>query len=164
MSTVVRVNPWSALSAVEADFDSLVRRAFGSESAWVPPADIERDGMDAVITLEIPGVAPDDVSVEVKNRHLTISGMRESRVRQSADGDAQSTIRREIRQGEFSRSFRLPSHLNAEAVSAAYRDGLLEIRVAGVRQPEPEAARIPVTAATASVAHEGSVTQEGPDA
>jgi HSP20 family protein len=54
-------------------------------------------------------------------------------------------IRREIRHGEFARSFRLPAHITPENVSANYRNGLLEVRIAGVRQPEPEPARIPVT-------------------
>lgn len=150
MSTVMRVNPWAAFGAVDADFDNLVRKAFGTQTAWVPPADIERDGNDAVITLEIPGVSPEDVNVEVKDRHLTISGERLQRGAQDGDTDGVSVIRREIRHGEFARSFRLPAHVTAEAVSANYRNGLLEVRVSGVRQPEPEAARIPVTTTVAA--------------
>ena len=145
MSTVMRVNPWSAFGAVDADFESMVRKAFGTQTAWVPPADIERDGNDALITLEIPGVAAEDVNVEVKDRHLTISGVRVQRGAAESDDETARVIRREIRHGEFSRSFRLPAHVTAEAVSANYTNGLLEIRVSGVRQPEPEPARIPVT-------------------
>jgi len=145
MSTVMRVNPWSAFGAVDADFESMVRKAFGTQTAWVPPADIERDGNDALITLEIPGVAAEDVNVEVKDRHLTISGVREQRGAAESDDETARVIRREIRHGEFSRSFRLPAHVTAEAVSANYANGLLEVRVGGVRQPEPEPARIPVT-------------------
>lgn len=145
MSTVVRMNPWSAFGAVDADFENLVRKAFGTQTAWVPPADIEREGNDALITLEIPGVDANDVNVEVKDRHLTISGNREQRGTGENDDDTVGVIRREIRHGEFSRSFRLPAHITPDAVSANYRNGLLEVRVAGVRQPEPEPARIPVT-------------------
>lgn len=145
MSTVMRVNPWSAFGAVDADFENMVRKAFGTQTAWVPPADIERDGNDALITLEIPGVAPEDVNVEVKDRHLTISGEREQRGAAESDDEAARVIRREIRHGEFSRSFRLPAHVTADAVTANYRNGLLEVRISGVRQPEPEPARIPVT-------------------
>ena len=145
MSTVVRMNPWSACGAVDADFENLVRKAFGTQTAWVPPADIERDGNDAVVTLEIPGVSPEDVNVEVKDRHLTISGERGQRGASDNDDENVSVIRREIRHGEFARSFRLPAHITPEAVSANYRNGLLEVRVSGVRQPDPEPARIPVT-------------------
>ncbi len=145
MSTVVRMNPWSAFGAVDADFENLVRKAFGTQTAWVPPADIERDGSDAVITLEIPGVDANDVNVEVKDRHLTVSGVREQRGSEENDDEGTRLIRREIRHGEFSRSFRLPPHITPESVSANYRNGLLEVRISGVRQPEPEPARIPVT-------------------
>lgn len=145
MSTMMRVNPWSAFGAVDADFENMVRKAFGTQTAWVPPADIERDGNDAVITLEIPGVAPEDVNVEVKDRHLTVSGVREQRGGTDNDDQGVSVIRREIRHGEFARSFRLPAHVTPDSVRANYRNGLLEVRVSGVRQPEPEPARIPVT-------------------
>lgn len=152
MSTMMRMNPWAGFGAVDADFENMVRKAFGTQTAWVPPADIERDGNDAIITLEIPGVAPEDVNVEVKDRHLTISGVREQRGGNDNDDEGVTVIRREIRHGEFARSFRLPAHLTPEAVSANYRNGLLEVRVSGVRQPESEAARIPVrTTVTAEV-------------
>ena len=152
MSTMMRMNPWAGFGAVDADFENMVRKAFGTQTAWVPPADIERDGNDAIITLEIPGVAPEDVNVEVKDRYLTISGVREQRGGNDNHDDGVTVIRREIRHGEFARSFRLPAHITPEAVSANYRNGLLEVRVSGVRQPEPEAARIPVrTTVTAEV-------------
>ena len=157
MSTVMRVNPWAAFGAVDADFENLVRKAFGTQTAWVPPADIERDGNDAVITLEIPGVAPEDVNVEVKDRHLTVSGTREQRG--GTDDDGVRVIRREIRHGEFTRSFRLPAHVTPDAVSANYRNGLLEVRVSGVRQPEPEAARIPVTTTVTAESSEAAHTE-----
>ncbi len=145
MSTMMRMNPWAGFGAVDADFENMVRKAFGTQTAWVPPADIERDGNDALITLEIPGVPPEDVNVEVKDRHLTVSGVREQRGANDNDDEQVSVIRREIRHGEFARSFRLPAHIAPENVSANYRNGLLEVRVSGVRQPEPEPARIPVT-------------------
>jgi len=142
MTTVMRMNPWAAFGPVDADFDTLVRKAFGTSSAWVPAADITREGADAVITLEIPGVRVDEVSVEVQDRHLVISGVREER---SFDAEADmGVIRREIRHGEFTRSFRLPNHVTAEAVSATYEDGLLHVRVEGIRKPEPQPTKIPV--------------------
>lgn len=143
MTTVMRMNPWAAFGPVDGDFDTLVRKAFGTSSAWVPAADITREGADAIVTLEIPGVKSDDVTVEVKDRHLVISGVREER---SFDEQADAgVIRREIRSGDFTRSFRLPAHVTAEAVSASYENGLLHVRVAGVRKPEPQPTRIPIS-------------------
>ena len=143
MTTVMRMNPWAAFGPVDSEFDSLVRRAFGTSSAWVPAADITRDGADAVVTLEVPGVKADQITVEVKDRHLVISGCREERSFDEA-ADA-GVLRREIRTGDFTRSFRLPAHVTADAVTAHCEDGLLHVRVAGVRKPEPEPTKIPVT-------------------
>jgi len=143
MTSVVRMNPWAGFGPVDSEFDSLVRKAFSSSSTWVPAADVTREGADAVIALEVPGVKASDVTVEVKDRHLVITGSRQERVFDE-DSDA-GVIRREIRTGEFTRSFRLPAHVSAEAVSAHYEDGLLHVRVTGVRKPELEPTRIPVT-------------------
>jgi HSP20 family protein len=143
MTTVMRMNPWAGFGPVDSEFDSLVRRALGPSSSWVPAADVTREGSDAIITLEVPGVKPSEVTVEVKDRHLVITGARDERT-YDEDADA-GVIRREIRTGEFTRSFRLPAHVTADAVSAHYEDGLLHVRVSGVRKPEPEPTRIPIT-------------------
>ena len=140
MTAVMRVKPWAAFTSADSDFENLVRSAFGSTTSWVPAADVVQSGDDAVITLEIPGVKPEDVTVEVKERHLVISGERS--VTEAAESDA--VIRREIRGGEFSRSFRLPAHVTADSVSASAENGMLFVRVAGVRPPQPEPTRIPV--------------------
>ena len=66
------------------EFDNLVRAAFGPstytglsrQTGFNPAAEAHRDGDDAVIRLELPGVSTDDVTVEVKGRHLVISGSR----------------------------------------------------------------------------------------
>ena len=127
---------------VDSAFDDLVRRSLGTTATWSPAADIHHEGPDAVITLELPGVSPGDVEIEVKDRTLIVSGRRE----QAGDDSEESGIRvlrREIRRGSFSRTFRLPAHVTPEAVRASYDNGMLTVRVNGA-QPAPVSQRISI--------------------
>ena len=135
-----------------AEFDNLVRAAFGpgavdrstrsNTDAFTPAAEAHRDGDDAVIRLELPGVSTDDVTVEVKGRHLVISGSRRD---ERSEEDEQSRRRfSEFRYGSFTRSFRLAPSVTAEAVSASYDAGVLTVRVAGA-YAETEGHRIEIS-------------------
>lgn len=142
MSAVAKIKPFSMLDPrLDAAFDNLVRRTFApvEAAAWMPAADVTRDGEDLLITLEIPGVRPGDVDIEIRDRVLLVHGTR-SAAASAVDGQV---LRREIRRGDFSRAFRLPGHVPADAVRASYTDGLLTVRVAGAN-PEGAPVRIPI--------------------
>lgn len=119
------------------DTDRWLRDFFGPASAdwympvstgFTPAAEIEKDGDDAVVRLELPGVDVEkDVNVEVDRGRLVIHG--EHRDERAEDGDGRTL--REIRYGSFRRSFQLPSHVTGEAVAASYDAGVLTVRVAG---------------------------------
>lgn len=112
-----------------ADFDSLVRRTFGPvPTGFVPAAEVERDGDDAVVRLELPGLdVAKDVTVEVDRGRLVVHGERRDERSEKADG----RIRSEVRYGSFRRVFGLPKQVNAEAISASYDAGVLTVRVSG---------------------------------
>ena len=118
-----------------AEFDNLVRATFGpsdgqglpADAGFSPAAEVHRDGDDAVIRLELPGVPTDDVTVEVKGRHLVVSGSRRDQREEQTEGRRFS----EFRYGSFTRSFRLAPSVTAEAVTASYDAGVLTVRVAG---------------------------------
>jgi HSP20 family protein len=135
----------SLVRQFDADFDSLVRRAFGTTEqgarAFVPAADVVRDGTDVVVTLELPGVDVDkDVDVEVADGRLLITGRRAEERTDESGG----VLVRETRSGEFRRQFSLPAHVSAEHVEAEYDRGLLRIRVRNVAQPEVEPRKITI--------------------
>ncbi|WP_373121288.1 Hsp20/alpha crystallin family protein [Mycobacterium marinum] len=112
-----------------------------------PAAEIVKDGDDAVVRLELPGVdVENDVNVEVERGELVIRGEHRDEHTQEA-GEADRRTLREIRYGSFRRSFQLPEHVTSEAVSASYDAGVLTVRVQGAyRDPaasEPQ--RIAIT-------------------
>jgi HSP20 family protein len=120
------------------DVDRWMRDFFGPATSadWAKPvaggfspaAEIVKDGEDAVVRLELPGVDVDrDVNVEVEHGRLVIHGERRDEHAEEKDG---RTLR-EVRYGSFRRSFQLPAHLTGEAVSASYDAGVLTVRVAG---------------------------------
>lgn len=97
-------------------------------SDFTPAAEIVKEGDDAVVRLELPGVDVEkDVNVEVENGRLVIHG--EHRDERSEEENGRTL--REIRYGSFRRSFRLPGHVTSEAVAASYDAGVLTVRVTG---------------------------------
>lgn len=138
-----------SLSNFDTAFDTFARRTFTSPSSqiagtFVPAAEVTRDGEDALVRLEIPGIdAAKDVSVEVNDRRLVINGERRD---ERSNESGERTVR-EVRYGSFSRSFTLPKGVSAEAVSANYDAGVLNVRVAGAyaQHETPPAQRIEIT-------------------
>jgi HSP20 family molecular chaperone IbpA len=136
-----------------AEFDALVRTAFGPATSWptarpqgfTPAAEVTRDGDDAVVRVELPGVDVDkDVTVEIDRGRLVVRGERRDERAEDKDGRRL----REVRYGSFRRAFGLPAHVTADAVSASYDAGVLSVRVAGAYAGS-EPRRIAVTAGAA---------------
>jgi len=88
-----------------------------------PAMDIVRGADGLVLTVELPGMAREDISVELEGDLLTISG--ERRRPEVAD---QRTLRRERPAGRFSRALSLAGGRYGE-ISAALQDGVLTVRV-----------------------------------
>ena len=128
------------------EFDNLVRFAFGPSAGldeqvgFRPVAESHRDGDDAVIRIELPGLdAGKDVHVELNDHRLVVSGER----RDERSEDSEGRHLREIRYGSFTRTFRVAPHVTAEDVVADYDAGVLTLRVNGA-YAEPAGSRIEV--------------------
>jgi HSP20 family molecular chaperone IbpA len=112
-----------------------------------------RDGDDAVIRFELPGVdVANDVSVEVKGRVLVVAGERRDARSEAGTGRRSS----EFRYGSFRRTFRLSPQVTAEAVTASYDAGVLTVRVAGAFA-ETEGPQVAITTGSRE-AVQGEVT------
>ena len=116
------------------EFDSLVRTAFGApvtaglSAPFSPAVESHREGDDAVIRLEVPGLDIEkDVTVEVKGRVLVVAGERRDERVEDENGRRFS----QFRYGSFRRAFRLGPQASAEGVTASYDAGVLTVRVAG---------------------------------
>lgn len=97
-------------------------------------ADVVELGDELRVTAELPGVSQEDLDVTLENNVLTISG--EKKEGAEAAGENGRFHLMERRWGRFSRSFALPRQADAEAVHAAFENGILTVRV-----PKTEDAR-----------------------
>ncbi len=108
-------------------------RHFPSDS-WVPAVDVHETPTALVFSVELPGVAKEQVEVSHREGVLTIAGKKESsRVADDAKG-----VRLEERSyGSFQRAFRLPSDADSARIEAAHANGVLTVTVPRKEAPAP---------------------------
>ena len=140
---IVRRQPVAA--SPFTDFERLFDGFFsGSRTAnvarpWAPPVDVAETEREIVLTADLPGMAPEDVAIEVEDGVLTVSGERRDERRQ----DDEAGFRRVERGfGRFSRALRLPRGTDPEQVRASFDRGVLEVRIAKPELPQPHRVEI----------------------
>lgn len=130
-------DPVAGLLNLQRELDRVFDKPFGidlgpSGRGVFPPVNVFADKDGYVVKLEVPGVAPEDVSIEAEGRTLKVSGKRD--VPSSAEG---SFHRRERGTGQFSRSFQLPVDLDVSRAEASYKHGILTVRVPKKEEAKP---------------------------
>jgi HSP20 family protein len=100
-----------------------------------------------VLKADLPGLSEEDVHVDVDNDVLTVSGERKSEHEDKRDGFA----RVERSYGSFRRSLTLPEGVDADAVTASFDRGVLEISIPKPEQRKPRRVAIQVGSASAPV-------------
>ena len=126
-----------------AEFDALFRSVAMPEigRGFRPAAEVVRDGENALVRLELPGIDPEkDVTVEVENSTLVVKGERRDERSEESNGRRL----REVRYGSFRRAFQLPSHVTDADLTASYDAGVLTVKVAGAYSGSTPT-RIPVS-------------------
>jgi len=128
MLNMTRWTPWTELAGLHRDLDSMFGRVFGepgsrsSVDAFAPAADLRREGDKWMLSMALPGVAPDKVEIDVVGRTLRIRGERVAN-----DNAKSAPVVGEIIDGRFEREFVLPEDIDAEHVEATYRHGMLDL-------------------------------------
>lgn len=113
----------------------------GDTSGWAPPVSISETSDEMLLTAELPGLSEDDVTVELENNILTISGEKTDE-RNVEDEERQFHVW-ERRHGSFRRSFTIPRTVDSEEVTATYDNGLLTVRLP--KAPEAKGRKITVS-------------------
>jgi HSP20 family protein len=102
--------------------------------SWSPVADITETDNEYLIKAELPAVKKEDVRVTLDDNVITISGER----RQEKEQKEANEIRIESFYGTFSRSFALPDNIDAKAIQAETKDGVLKVRIPKTKAVEPK--------------------------
>jgi HSP20 family protein len=153
MALLVRPQPFSR------DVDRFFDAFFGGEGEsrrWVPPMDLWEAGDTYVLKADLPGVAEEDVSIEVQDGTLTISGQRASEERT----DAQGWYRYERPFGSFTRTLSLPEGVDPDGIVAEFARGVLEVRIPKPEQRKPRRVEIKAGAGNGSQAALEGTAQE----
>ena len=136
MSTLVRWEPFRDIAQVQSEmsrlFDGLLSNRGRATQGWVPALDVwETDG-EVVYAFDLPGLAKDEISIEVGDDTLTVTGERRRETKEEGD----RFFRYERRYGSFSRAVGLPAGVDDSKIVADYENGVLEVHV-----PKPEEAK-----------------------
>ena len=136
MTTLVRWEPFREIAQMQSEmgrlFDGLLEGRGRGSQGWVPALDVWETETDVVYAFDLPGLAEDEISIEVADDTLTVTGER----RRATEEKSDRFFRYERRYGSFSRAVGLPTGVDDAKIVAAYRDGVLEVRV-----PKPEEAK-----------------------
>jgi HSP20 family protein len=107
-------------------------------SAWFAPTDVSEDADGIQISMELPGVDPEDVRLSLENNVLTIRGEKRHQVEQQNE----RIHRFERTYGTFERTFVLPSTVDPEKIEARYENGVLLVGIPKAERAKPREIRV----------------------
>jgi HSP20 family protein len=168
MTTMMRWDPFQDLRSAQdemAQMSPMLAHALGlhtrqgsaTATAWAPALDISERKDAYLVTVELPGLKPEDLDITMEDGLLTIQGERQL----TQESSEQQFHRVERRYGAFRRSITLPAHVTAEGIQASFEDGVLQILVPKAEEAKPKRiqvrpGRMEVTAASS----EGASSEE----
>ena len=133
----------SSLFGLRREIDRLFEDAFGGARAstvtWAPAVDVREDGKEISLDLELPGISPQNVEINVENGVLSIRG--EKRVERKEGEDARYHVV-ERTYGTFFRSFQLPQGVDEGQITAEFNNGVLSVRIPKAALPQPRKIQI----------------------
>jgi HSP20 family protein len=130
MALLMKPEPFSG------DLHRLVNTLFEENAVsqrWVPPMDLVEADDHFVLKADLPGLSEQDVSIEVRDNALTISGERKAEHEKRERG----WYRVERSFGRFSRSLTLPEGVDPDSISAGFDRGVLQVTIPKPEQRKP---------------------------
>jgi len=162
---LIRWEPVSELNTIQNEMNRLFNTFFdgststtgrGAGARWLPAMDLVETADHYVLRADLPGLSEEDVSVQLEDSVLTISGER----RAEHEKEQQGYYRLERAFGAFSRSLTLPDGVDGDAVKAHFDRGVLEITIAKPEKKKPRRVQILGRSADAGTI-EGSAADPG---
>ncbi|MEU5863298.1 MULTISPECIES: Hsp20/alpha crystallin family protein [unclassified Nonomuraea] len=130
MMLLTSIDPF--VQEFERQFDRLAREAAAQSGGAVMPMDGIRRADDVVLRFDLPGIDPDSIEVTVDRGVLSVSARREEEY-----GEDERVFVRERVMGTFTRRVYLSEHLDADAIDAAYSNGVLVVRIPVLERAKP---------------------------
>src|SRR3979409_1335406 len=145
MTVLTRWEPFREFSTLQDRMNRLFRETYNegqdqalTASTFAPAVDVYEDEHNVVLKIEVPGIDEKDIDVRIENNTLTVHGERKFEKEEKEEN-----FRRVERQyGSFTRSFTLPTTVDAEKVSATYDKGILKISLAKKAEAKPKQIKV----------------------
>jgi HSP20 family protein len=137
------INPWQELERMQRQIDSVFRlrdQDDGYSAASFPLMNIYDAKDDILVTVELPGMSRDQVSITASEGLLTIKGKRPD----DSPGTKYAAVRRERPVGEFEKSVKIPSTVLQDRISATFKNGVLAITLPKAEEAKPKQIAIEV--------------------
>ena len=119
-------------------FAGNTNRAAAADLPWSPRVDVHESDETYSLVIEVPGIEPDDITVESHEFVLTVKGEKKEEVANKDDRHHKL----ERRFGAFSRSFKLPKDADEDSIRATHKNGVLTIEVAKAPAAQPKVVAI----------------------
>jgi HSP20 family protein len=147
MTVITRWEPFREFSTLQNRLNRLFQQSVSegrdeslTTSSFAPAVDVYEDDHQVTLKIEVPGIDEKDIDVRLENNTLTVHGERKLEKEEKEEN-----YRRVERQyGSFTRSFTLPTTVDAEGVSAQYDKGVLKIKLAKKAEAKPKQIKISV--------------------
>ena len=140
-SPVYSTSALSPLFELQREFESyLGRNSSEAGVAYSPSLDVREDEQNIVATLDVPGFNKADVQISFHDKVLTISG--ERKVEETKKEGTVHVSERVY--GKFQRSVYVPIAVDAAAVTAVYKDGVLTVTLPKAAEAKPKQINITV--------------------
>jgi len=154
MATLDRWEPFggsSHQSQLNRLFGDFFGRAFQEQNltTWAPAVDIYEGEHELVVKADLPEIKPEELDIRVENNILTIRGERKFEIAgrvadQAQTVDEKNYLRVERAYGSFARTFSLANTVNADAIKADYKDGVLTLRIPKREEAKPKQIKVNV--------------------
>lgn len=133
-------HPYSRMMAHRRMFQQLMNDEWAGDSSRISfPLDVRDSDEGYEVSAVLPGVAAEDLNIQVVNDTLTIQG----EIKVNYDEDARYLLR-ERTAGRFQRTIRLPEAVDAAKVDASLKDGILTLSVPKAEEARPKTIKVNV--------------------
>ena len=148
MTVLTRWDPFRQFNTLQNQMNRLFQENFGqpgreeslATSIFSPAVDVYEDDHQITLKIEVPGVDEKDIDIRVENNNLTVHGERKF----EKDEKEENYRRVERQYGSFTRTFTLPTSVDADNIHADYEKGVLKIRLAKKAEAKPKQIKVNV--------------------
>jgi len=142
---ITRFTPISDFVSLRDAMDQLFQESFIRPNGWSGPAgqipmpvDLWETKDAYHLRADLPGMAPDDIQINVTGDTVSLAGETKAETDVSSEG----WLRQERRAGKFQRAFTLPVQIDANAVTATFTNGVLDLTLPKSESVKPKTVKI----------------------